>query len=197
MKTIIQVLLILVIVVLVYFIYESVMEPVRFNHEVAKREAEIVRRLKDIRQVQIAHRSRYGAFTGDLDSLVRFVKLDSLAMIKATGTVPDSLTEAEAVAAGLVQRDTIWVRASDSLLTRTRYPLDSIGYVPHTNGVRFVMGASKIERGLTQLPVFEAYALPQDYLKDLDRWRVYYTRDVEAGLKVGSMVEASTDGNWE
>jgi hypothetical protein len=197
MKTVIQVLLILVIVVLVYFIYESVMEPVRFNQEVAKREAEIVRRLKDIRQVQIAHRSRYGAFTGDLDSLVRFVRNDSLAMIKAIGTVPDTLTEAEAVRRGIVQRDTVWVRAIDSLLTRARYPLDSIAYVPHTNGVRFVMGASKIERGLTKLPVFEAYALPQDYLRDLHRWRVYYTRDIEQGLKVGSMVEASTDGNWE
>ncbi|TVQ17288.1 MAG: hypothetical protein EA361_02760 [Bacteroidetes bacterium] len=197
MKTIIQIVLALIIVLLGYFIYESIMEPVNFNREVAKREAQIVQRLKDIRQVQIAHRSRYGGFVSDLDSLMKFYKTDSLATIRAIGTVPDTLTETEAVRLGIVQRDTFWIQTRDSLLRRARYPIDSLTYVPFTDGVRFVMDAGQIERGLTKLPVFEAYALPKDYLKDLDRWKVYYTRDIEAGLRVGSMFEASTDGNWE
>lgn len=197
MKTIIQIALAIVIVVLVYFIYDSIMEPVRFNQEVARREAMIIQRLKDIRTVQQAHRSRFGVFNSDLDSLVRFVKLDSLAVIRAIGSVPDTLTEAEAIKRGIVQRDTLWVRAIDSLLRQSRYPIDSLPYVPFTGGKRFVMDAGKIERGLTQLPVFQAYALPQDFLRDVDRWRVYYTRDFEAGLRVGSMFESSIDGNWE
>ncbi len=197
MKTIIQIGLAIVILVLVYFIYESIMEPVRFNQEVARREAMVVDRLKDIRQVQIAHRARFGAFNSDLDSLIRFVKEDSLAVIRAIGSVPDTLTESEAVRLGIVQRDTIWVHAKDSLLRRSRYTVDSLPYVPFTGGKRFVMDAGKIERGLTKLPVFEAKASPTDYLRDIDRWRVYYTRDIEDGLKVGSMFEASIDGNWE
>lgn len=197
MKTIIQIALAIVIVVLVYFIYDSIMEPVRFNQEVARREAMIIQRLKDIRTVQQAHRSRFGVFNSDLDSLVRFVKFDSLAVIRAIGSVPDTLTEAEAIKRGIVQRDTLWVRAVDSLLRQSRYPIDSLPYVPFTGGKRFVMDAGKIERGLTQLPVFQAYALPQDFLRDVDRWRVYYTRDFEAGLRVGSMFESSIDGNWE
>jgi hypothetical protein len=197
MKTIIQVVLALVIVVLGYLIFESIMEPVRFNKEVAHREAVIVQRLKDIRQIQLAHRARYNAFNGDLDSLVMFVRNDSLPVIMAIGTVPDSLTESEAVQMGIVQRDTLWVQTIDSLLQRAKYPLDSLPYVPFTNGKRFDMDASKIERGLTQLPVFQAKASPLDYLKDINNWKVYYTRDIEAGLAVGSMVEASTDGNWE
>ncbi len=197
MKTIIQIALAIIIVVLGYFIYESIMEPVRFNQEVAQREALIIQRLKDIRQVQAAHRSRYGQFNSDLDSLVNFVKNDSLAVIRAIGTVPDTLTEGEAVKLGIVERDTLWVQASDSLLRRARYPLDSLPYVPYSGGKRFTMDAGKIERGFTQLPVFEAYALPEDFMKDVHRWRVYYTRDLEAGLRVGSMFESSTDGNWE
>jgi hypothetical protein len=197
MKTIIQVVLALIIVVLGYLIFESVMEPVRFNQEVAQREAKIVQRLKDIRQVQVAHRTRYGRFNSDLDSLIDFIRYDSLAVTRAIGTVPDTLTEAEAVRLGIVQRDTIWIRAIDSLLTRARYPVDSLKFVPYTDGVEFAMGANKIERGLTKIPVFEAYALPQHYLKDVYRWRIYYTRDEEAGLRVGSLVEASIDGNWE
>ena len=195
MKTVIQIVLLVAIVVLGYFIYESIMEPVRFNQEVARREAMIITRLKDIRTAQIAHRSRYQSFLGDLDSLVMFVKNDSLPVIMAIGMVPDSLTEAEAVRLGIVKRDTMWLPAVDTLFRRSTYPLDSLPYIPNSGGKRFSLSASFIERGLVRLPVFEAFTKPEEYLSDLDRWKVYYTR--LDGLKVGSLFEATIDGNWE
>ncbi len=195
MKTAIQIGLAIIIVALVYFIYDSIMEPVRFRQEVVQREARIIDRLKDIRQVQLAHRSRYQRFTGDLDSLVAFVKNDSLPVVRAIGTVPDTLTEREAVRLGIVERDTIWRKAVDSLLRRATYPVDSLPYVPFSEGKRFTMEAEKIERGLVELPVFHAFTVPEHYLHDLDEWRVYYTR--MEGLRVGSLHEPSTDGNWE
>ncbi len=195
MKTAIQIGLAIAIVVLVYLIYNSIMEPVRFNQEIARREAAIINRLRDIRQVQVAHRSRYQRFNGDLDSLVKFVRNDSLPVILAIGTVPDTLTEAEAVRAGLVRRDTLWVAAIDSLFRNKRYPVDSLPNIPFSHGKRFTLAADFIERGLVKLPVFEAFARPEQYLSDMDGWRTYYTR--MDGLKVGSMIEASTDGNWE
>lgn len=195
MKTAIQIGLAIVIIVLVYLIYESIMEPVRFNQEVARREAQIIQRLRDIRAVQVAHRSRYQRFSPDLDSLVYFVRNDSLPIIMAIGTVPDTLTETEAVQLGIVQRDTMWLAARDSLQRRMTYPLDSLPYVPNSGGRRFSLDAGMIERGLVTLPVFEASTIPEHYLADMDNWRVYYTR--MAGLRVGSMLEASIDGNWE
>lgn len=195
MKTAIQIVLAIVIVVLVYFVYESIMEPVRFRQEVQVREAEIIQRLKDIREVQRSHRSRYQRFTGDLDSLVTFFKQDSLALIRAIGHVPDTLTEAEAVRMGIVERDTIWIAARDSLLRNARYSIEELPYVPFGQGERFEMESGFIERGLVKLPVFEASVQPIIYMGDLDRWRVYYTR--EEGLRVGSMREAVLDGNWE
>lgn len=195
MKTAVQIVLAIVIVVLVYFVYESIMEPVRFRQEVQVREAEIIQRLKDIREVQRAHRSRYQRFTGDLDSLVIFYKHDSLALIRAIGHVPDTLTEAEAVRMGIVERDTLWLAARDSLLRNARYAIEELPYVPFGQGERFEMEADFIERGLVRLPVFEASVQPIVYMGDLDRWRVYYTR--EEGLRVGSLREAVLDGNWE
>lgn len=194
MKTAIQIVLALVIVVLGFLIYNSIMEPVRFNREAAMREARIVDRLKDIRTAQVAHRTRYGAFLGDLDSLVNFIKYDSIFILRAIGTVPDTLTETEAVRLGIVLRDTIWVPAMDTLFVRARYPVDSLPYIPFSGGQRFTMAASTIERGMVTLPVFEAFTTPEQYMKDLP-YRVYYTR--EAGLRVGSLIEASIDGNWE
>ena len=194
MKTVIQIVLALAILVLGYLVYDSIMEPVRFKKEATRREARIIDRLKDIRTAQTAHRTRYGTFLGDLDSLVQFVKHDSIVILRATGTVPDSLTEAEAVRLGIVQRDTIWMPAKDTLLVHARYPVDSLPYVPFSGGKKFNLAASMIERGMVKLPVFEAYTLPEDYMKDL-QYLIYYTR--LDGLKVGSLVEASTDGNWE
>lgn len=194
MKTVIQIVLALAIVVLGYLIYDSIMEPVRFNKEAARREARIIDRLKDIRTAQIAHRTRYGTFLGDLDSLVQFVKNDSIIILRAIGTVPDTLTEAEAVRLGIVQRDTFWMPARDTLLKHAKYPVDSLPFIPFSGGKKFVMEAGMIERGLVQLPVFEALTTPDEYLKDLP-YLIYYTR--LDGLKVGSLVEASTDGNWE
>lgn len=195
MKTAIQIALAIVIVVLIYMIYDRIMEPVRFNQEVARREADIIQRLRDIRQVQVAHRSIYQRFNGSLDSLVQFVRQDSLPVVRAIGTVPDTLTEAEAVRMGIVQRDTMWVAALDSLFARKRYPVDSLPYIPKSGGQRFALEAGTIERGFVKLPVFEAFAIPEQYLSDLDNWRTYYTR--MDGLKVGSLIEASIDGNWE
>ncbi len=195
MKTVLQIVLTIAILVLGYFIYDSIMEPVRFRQEVQQREAEIIQRLKDIREVQRSHRSRYQYFTADLDSLVRFYNLDSLTLVRAIGSVPDTLTESEAVRLGIVERDTLWVPARDSLLRHARYPIGELPYVPFGNGRRFEMQSGFIERGLVRLPVFEASVQPFVYLSDLDNWRVYYTR--EEGLRVGSMQEAVLDGNWE
>ncbi len=195
MKTAIQIVLAIAIVVLGYFIYESIMEPVRFRQEVQLREAEIIQRLKDIREVQRSHRSRHQRFTADLDSLVQFYKLDSLTLVRAIGSVPDTLTESEAVRLGIVERDTLWIAVSDSLLRHARYPIEELPYVPYGGGERFEMQSGFIERGLVRLPVFEASAHPYVYMGDLDNWRVYYTR--EEGLRVGSMQEAVLDGNWE
>ncbi len=195
MKTAIQIALLIIIVVLVYFVYDSIMEPVRFRQEVQMRESAIIQNLKDIREVQRSHRSRYQRFAGDLDSLVVFFRQDSLALVRAIGHVPDTLTESEAVRLGLVQRDTIWVAVSDSLLRHSGYPIEQLPYVPFGQGKRFQMTAGFIERGLVTLPVFEASVEPPVFLNDLDNWRVYYTR--EEGLRVGSMREAVLDGNWE
>lgn len=194
MKTVIPVSLTIVILVLAYLVFDSIMEPVYFRQEANVREDRVIDRLKDIREAQIAHRSRYGRFTGDLDSLANFIKNDSLAIITAIGTVPDTITEAEAVKKGIVQRDTMWVSAKDSLFKNKRYPVDSLPYVPFSEGKRFTMESSTIERGLVELPVFKASTEIPHYMRGLD-YQIYYTR--EKGLQVGSLVESSLSGNWE
>ncbi|MFO8067151.1 MAG: hypothetical protein R6U11_06185 [Bacteroidales bacterium] len=194
MKTVFQIALYVVIIVLGFFIYRSIMEPINFRREAAHREERIIQRLKDIRNIQVAHRSTYGVFNSSLDSLVDFVKYDSMPIVEAIGAVPDSLTEKEALDLGIVQRDTSWMDVKDTLYHKKKYPVDSIPYVPFSGGERFEMNAGVIERGLVEIPVFEARTPAEVYMKGLDDYKTYYTREE---LKVGSMEQSSTDGNWE
>jgi hypothetical protein len=194
MKTIIQIVLVIIILVLGYLIYASIMEPVNFNRETAKREAKIIEKLRTIADAQVAHRTRYGVFTSDLDSLVNFIKNDSIASVVAIGNVPEEMTEEEAVKQGIVKRITNWNPVKSQIFVGKSFPVEELPYVPFGDGERFNMDASTIERGLITVPVMEAFTTPDVYLKDL-KYKIYYTR--MSGLKVGSLLESHVNGNWE
>ncbi len=204
---IIAVLLIL-IVGFTYVDYNSIAKPIAFNKEKAKRYAKVITRLKDIRTAQVAYKERYKNFTGNFDSLINFVKYDSLLLVRNMGSynedtlteqkaielgiilrkLPDTLTAERAVEMGFVVRDTIKVAVLDSIFPKN-YPIDSLKYIPYTNKIEFKLGAGTIITGDTatggvKVKVFEAV--------DVAPFDIYDT------LKVGSLTEANNNsGNWE
>ena len=204
MKRVIQIILTVAIVVLGYLIIESIMKPIRFNREKDMRWDATIERLKDIRTAELAYKSENGKFTASFDTLINFVKADSFSVVKAIGTVPDSLTEAQALAANLVVRDTIPVSVRDSLFGKT-YPVDSLQYVPYAPGHKFTLGAGEIETGSkVKVQVFEAKVPNSVLLHGMDEQLVANFNDERikltgyAGLKVGSLTEATNNaGNWE
>ena len=50
------------IIVLGYLIVDSISKPVRFNQEKKRREAVAIERLKDIRTLQQAYKTKYGEY---------------------------------------------------------------------------------------------------------------------------------------
>lgn len=183
MKIGIQSALIIAVLVLGYFLYESIAEPIRFEKEKTKRYAKVIDRLKDIRTAQIAFKDVYGRYTGDFDTLISFLKNDSLPVVRAIGNVPDTMTEKQALELKLIIRDTIRIPVLDTLFG-SKYPVDSIRIVPFTN-TPFKMKAGEIETGSkVVVKVFEAVdAAPFDPAKV---------------LQVGSVTEANNNaGNWE
>ena len=130
MRKAIQILLVFLILVISYFTYESVMEPIRFKKEKKHRYSKVIQRLKDIRKAELAYKDVNHEFTGSFDTLINFVKFDSMPIVKAIGRIPDelldSITEEEAVKKGIIIRDTIKISILDSLfpdITRL-IPLD-------------------------------------------------------------------------
>jgi len=199
MKRVLQILLLVVIVALAYFVVESIMHPIRFESEKNIRYSNTIERLKAIRTAQIAFRSQYGKFTGSFDTLIHFMKHDSFKVEKQIGSLDDSL----AVAKGLVYRETIKVSVRDSLLKE--YPIDSLRYVPFVGNAQFEMAAGEIETGSkVKVKVFEAKAHNDIILQGLDKQLIINLNDMRKklerypGLQVGDInVANNSAGNWE
>ena len=97
----IQLLLWPVIIILAWLVYRSPISLKEFQEETNYRKSAVIQDLKDIRTAQIAFKDKYRVYAGDFNSLLSFVKNDSLAVVKAIGETPDSLTEDQALLAGI------------------------------------------------------------------------------------------------
>ena len=73
-KVIIQVVLAVLIGILGYCIYESIMQPIRFQKLADWRYERTKQSLINIRDAQIAYKSVYGKYTNNFDTLQDFVK---------------------------------------------------------------------------------------------------------------------------
>lgn len=199
MKTVYQIVLAILIVVIGYFVVDSIMKPIRFKKEKEKRYDVTIQRLKDVRTAQVAYRSRYSKYTGSFDTLITFLKEGQFKVVKQIGSEDDSL----AVAQGKVYRDTILVAVRDSLFKN--YAVDSLRFVPFSGGDQFELAAGELETGSkVKVKVFECKAHNDIILKGLERQEIINLNDLAkklekyAGLKVGSMTEATNNaGNWE
>ena len=209
MKIAIRFILGAVIVVLAFFLWKSIDEPIGFEKQKDKRYKATIQKLKDIRTAQLAYLSVNGKYTGDFDTLILFVKEDSIPMVKAVGSVPDTLTEKEALKLGIISRDTAYVSTLDSLFL-DGYVIDSLPIIPYTNGGKFILAqnileiGSKVSETTLKVPVFEAKALNRVILEGLNK-QLRINLDDEAlkmdkypGLKVGSLTtNINNAGNWE
>lgn len=204
MKKLIQVGLFILIGVLGYLLVESIAKPIRFTKEQTARYDVVIQKLKDIRTAQMAYKDQKGEFTGSMDTLINFVKSDSLILIKKFGEIPEemlgTITEREAVLKGIITRDTIRVGVLDSIFT-IGYPIDSLRYIPYSEGREFAMAAGEVVTGSKlKVKVFEAKAPSKHILKGLDKQQIINLNDGwdYKGLKVGSLEEANNGaGNWE
>ncbi len=209
LKTTLNIVYLVAIFVLAYFLFLSIRKPIQFEKAKKLRYKATIVRLKKIRDVEDAYKSMYGKYTGSMDSLVEFGKSDSLVIIKAIGMVPDSLAikfsaeKAEQIAlkAGIITRDTSKVAVKDSLFKDM--VVDSMAYVPFV-GQKFQLGAGiLITMSQTKEQVFEAKALNDVVLKGLNRQMIVNLNDERKkndkypGLKVGSLTELVRAGNWE
>lgn len=210
MKTVIQVLLFIVAVVLIYFIYQSIQKPIDFEKAKDARYEATIERLKDIRKAEIAFKDVHGKFTGSFDTLISFVQNDSVVNVRKVGELTDSMIEAglserKAIRLGLLIRDTVRESVLGSVFSKN-FDASSLRYVPVPGEPsEFHLGATVIITGSgIGVPVFEAKAHNNVILRGLDPQLIINlnaqrrTNEKYPGLRVGSLTEAVNNaGNWE
>lgn len=202
MKIVLKLVLLVAIIVLGYFVVESIMEPVRFNKELDKRSEVVIKKLEDIRAAQIAYKAINDNYMADWDTLINFIKENEFPIVKE---IPDPNDTTNT----LVIRDTLGYKPIvDSLYGhREHFNIDQLKYVPlpqkYFNNETFKLDAGTIERGGLPVDVFECSVTYDVMLQGLTRQLVINLNKKVTemnkfpGLKVGSMTEASTEGNWK
>lgn len=210
MKTILQIFLFIVAVVLAFFIYKSVQRPIQFDNAKKARYDVTIERLKDIRKAELAYKEVYRKFTGSWDTLINFIVNDSVITVRKIGELNDSMVEAgiterKAIQMGLIIRDSIRVSALEAVFG-AGYDAKSLKYVPVPGEpTEFHLGATVIITGSgIGVPVFQAKAHNNTILRGLDEDLIINlnaqrrTNEKYPGLMVGSLTETVNNaGNWE
>lgn len=206
MKSVLQIVLWIVCIGLGYLIYVSVTGPIKFNEIKQERFGQVISKLKDIRNSQEAYKTVNGKFANDFNSLVQFVdtgnyiitqQRDSSFMEFDKNYGIDQLKEVKLI-------DTLgFVPVKDSLFKNdNRYK--TMMNVPFAqNGEKFEMKSDFVDKSGYRAPVFEAKVKKNVILHDqpstlLSRENAQISVEEVNGteIKVGSLSEVSTNGNW-
>ncbi len=199
MKSIIlKVVLALVIVYLGYMVVGSIMEPVRFENEKTKRDEVVIELLKNIRDVQLAYKGVHNVYANSFDTLIDFVQNGQLPVVNI---IPDPT---DTTFTRTINDTTGYISVGESIFgKRPNFKASNIEFIPFSNGEKFKMSAAVIEINKVRVPVFEISAEYKYILHGMEEQLIHnLVRKLTEfekfpGLKVGSITEASTDGNWE
>ena len=204
MKMVVNLVLWVIIFVLGYFTFMSVYGEIQFNQLKEKRYSQVIDKLIDIRDTQLAYKHVNGKFADNFDELVKFVENGEITITQRRDTtvIDAQLTRQFGVdmTKDMVLIDTLGtVAVKDSLFgVDTRYK--TMMNVPFgKEGAKFDLKAGTLDN----IAVFEASVDKDVILHDQDKNLVEKEKQVVSvdgvngpTLKVGSMEEVTTKGNW-
>ncbi len=203
MKKVILLILLIACCTTGYWLFDVINAPIEFEKTSQNRKKAVIERIKDIRSAQRAYKRQNGHFANSFDSLIQFVKNDSMDFEIRMGSADDSV----AVKEGRVKTIKVRIAVKDTVFGKKKLNFDDLRYIPYSDNQEFKMAASIIETGAqgVKVPVFCASAEYKTYLGDLDNQQELinmYDFDKTVGrfpgVKVGSMERATNEaGNWE
>jgi len=206
MKTIIQIVLWIACIVFGYLIYRSVTGPIEFKKVKQERFAKVVSNLKDIRNSQEAYKTVNKRYAKDFNTLVSFVDTGKYTITQQRDSSFLRYNKAFQIdmPVDTILIDTLGtVSVKDSLFRNDNRYKTMMNVPGGANGEKFEMKADIIDKSGYRAPVFEAKVAKKVVLHDqpqtlLDRENAHISVEEVNGseIKVGSLTEVSTSGNW-
>jgi len=188
-----------------YITFMSVYKEIKFNKLKVDRYKEVIDRLVDIRDSQLAYKSVKGEYAGSFDKLISFVENDSIPITQRRDTLVLDVGRTRAFG-GVETMKTITLidtldywNVKDSIFKgNSRYKqMANVGL--GKAGAKFKLEAGKLD----EFPVFEASidkAIVLDgqdaYLIDKEKQAFSIAGVKGPTVRIGSMTEVNTSGNW-
>ena len=205
LKPVINLLLWALIIFLGYLTFMSVYEEIQFNQLKKKRFAVAIDRLIDIRDSELVYKEVNGEYTDSFDKLIKFIDTAKVPITQRRDTlVLDE--EATRRFQGVETFKTItlidtlsYFSVKDSLFKGSNRYKKMMNVGVGEEGAKFTLKAGKLD----EFPVFEASVEKSVILNDQEPYLVEKEKQVVSvdgvngpTLKVGSMEEVFTKGNW-
>jgi hypothetical protein len=192
-----QAVLAIVAIGLSYYLYDLIMDPIRFNKEYKKRRAAVIERLIELRTAQVAYKTENGSYAKNFDELFAFIETGKFTIIQRRDSTFQAMNQEYQI---MELRDTVLVDTlgyapiKDSLFAGKN--LDDLRYIPYAKREKeFVMDAGEVVKsGGLKVQVVEILAPKELWCRGMDKMLV---KTNAKDLKIGSMTEASINGNWQ
>ena len=230
MRKLINAVLAVCVVLLAVICWRSIQDDINFDENVNYREAQVKARLLQIKAAEEAYKQQHpeGMYCDNWNVLTEFVKDGQLPVVIKEGVLSDEQMEkglTESKAAAIInsgdekaiaeyklqgfRRDTVWVSLVDSLYKGQNLNVDSMRYIPFSEGDTFeIIACPNTTKSGAIIQVMECNAPVASYLKNMgklgDRMIKNRTLDAEerggyAGLKIGEAGNGwnNNAGNWE
>lgn len=200
----------LIILTFALLLFNSIYNELKFDEVKNARYQVVIKNLKDIRDTQLAHRAVKGVFQKDWDSLVKFIDVDSFTITQRRDSSVIDIEMTKRYGGVKTYKDIIivdtlgFVSVKDSLFgIDERYK--TMMFVPFAKNddAKFELNAGFLNQNGIDIPVFEAFVRKRVVLHDQSVNLVLKENQVQsvdgvngASLKIGSMNEVNTNGNW-
>ncbi len=192
MRLIINILLFALVAFLLYLLVLNIRGPIAFNAEKSKRENAVQKRLTDIRVSQEIFRDITGKFAGDFDTLNHVLRNDSITFENIVEDPDDPSNQ------DLWKIVYSYYSAIDSIRDMD-ISLDSLRYIPYTNGKTFNIEADTLTYQSTLVHVVEVGTKYKEFMgkyasPSFSKYDASYNPNKT--LKFGDLNAPNLSGNW-
>ena len=195
MSKIINIVLVLITLVLGYWLYSSIKDPIEFNQELERRKFEVIAKLKKIQTAQDIYRAVTGKYAKSFDELVNQIQNGNIEVVKLENDPTDPSNQDKFI------RTVSLVSAKDSIRSLLGdMDLNTLKYVPFTEGkIQFSINADTLTHQNNLVNVVEVGTKYKDFMgvygdPKYKKYDKFY--DPEKMLKFGDMNSPNTNGNW-
>ena len=199
---ILRILLWIPVAFLAYMVYSSVMDPIQFAVEKQARYTDAIGNLIDVRKSELAYKSVNGKFTNNWDKLVKFVETEQFTLISRRDTsymAYDEVYRMDMLKEEIIIDTLGFVSVKDSLF-KSSLSYKTMMNVPNTDGAKFELKTSIINKNGIRVPVFVARVKKDVLLNGMDSQLIQEAIDAfdvkGLYLQVGDLEQSSVSGNW-